>query len=164
MTPKDGRVLKDKHGEHPAGDAGQLVLLFMFLVLWAADSFFLGWTTFPASYVPLLYRLVTSGAVLLWGIILARASHSITHHDEGPESVRSSGAFRFIRHPLYFSSMLFYIALTLMSFSLASLGMTVVIFIFYDFLARHEEKLMIKRFGDEYRDYMKSTGRWMPRP
>ena len=158
-----GKELRDKHGEHPVGDAGQLVLLAMFLTLWVADSFFLGWTTFLAGYAPLLYRLIPAGLILFWGIILAKASHCVAHHHEDPESVKSDGAFRFIRHPLYFSSMLFYIALTLMSFSLASLGMALMIFIFYDFLARHEEKLMIKRFGDEYSQYMNRTGRWIPK-
>ena len=31
--------MKGKNGEHPFGDAGQLILLVLFLILWIADSF-----------------------------------------------------------------------------------------------------------------------------
>jgi len=39
-----------------------------------------------------------------------------------------------------------------------------VIFLFYDHIAGYGERLLLERFGDEYRDYMKTTGKWVPRP
>ena len=33
--------MKEKRGEHPFGDAGQFILLGLFLVVWIGDSFFL---------------------------------------------------------------------------------------------------------------------------
>ena len=159
-----GSSLKEKNGEHPAGDSGQLALLGLFLVVWVFDSFFLHWTTFPADHVPLLLRLIPAGLILLLGFALARAAHSVTDHDGGPESVRTSGVFRYVRHTLYLGALMFYLALSVASCSLVSLGMLLVIFLFYDFIARYEEKLMINRFGDEYGNYMKRTGKWIPRP
>jgi len=38
MTEVD---MKEKEGEHPFGDAGQLISLGVFLVVWVGDSFFL---------------------------------------------------------------------------------------------------------------------------
>jgi protein-S-isoprenylcysteine O-methyltransferase Ste14 len=158
----DGMELREKKGEHPAGDAGQLTLLGLFLVVWVLDSFFLHWTTSPAAYLPLLWRLVFAGIFLLLGLALARAAHTVTDHEDGPEEVMKSGVFRYVRHPLYLGALLFYVALTAATCSLASLGMLLVIFIFYNYIAGYEEKLMLRRFGDEYGDYMKKTGKWIP--
>jgi len=158
----DGRELKERNGEHPAGDAVQLMLLGLFFVVWVFDSFLLQWTTFAAAYLPLPVRLIPAGIFMLSGFLLARASHSVVNHDGGPESVRTSGVFRYVRHPLYLGALLFYLALTIATCSLISFGLLVVIFFFYNFIAGYEEKLMLRRFNDEYRDYMKKTGKWIP--
>ena len=46
--------MKEKNGEHPFGDAGQSILLVLFLVVWFGDSFFLHKSTFLSDYVSLL--------------------------------------------------------------------------------------------------------------
>jgi len=33
--------MKEKKGEHPFGDAGQLISLATFLIVWVTDSFFI---------------------------------------------------------------------------------------------------------------------------
>ena len=35
---------------------------------------------------------------------------------------------------------------------------------FYHFSARFEERVMERKFGDEYRRYKSGTGKWLPRP
>ena len=37
---------EDLAGEHKAGDAGQLIFLFVFLIVWVLDSFVLKYSTF----------------------------------------------------------------------------------------------------------------------
>ena len=44
-----GETMKEKNGEHPFGDAGQLILLGVFLVVWVGDSFFLRKTNFLSA-------------------------------------------------------------------------------------------------------------------
>jgi hypothetical protein len=39
---------EDLVGEHPFGDAGQLIFLIVFLALWALDSFVFRFSTFLA--------------------------------------------------------------------------------------------------------------------
>ena len=41
--------MKEKNGEHPRGDAGQLILFGLFLVIWILDSFILHRSTFLAD-------------------------------------------------------------------------------------------------------------------
>ena len=155
--------LDDHEGEHPAGDRGQMILLMVFLVVWLADSFLLRFSTFLSESIPLIVRLVILAVALLVSIWLMRSGHVVTREEQRPARVISTGAFRYVRHPLYLASILFYLGLTVATASVISLGGFVIIFIFYNYIASFEEKIMLERFGDKYRDYMKTAGKWLPR-
>jgi protein-S-isoprenylcysteine O-methyltransferase Ste14 len=77
--------------------------------------------------------------------------------------VVSTGAFRHVRHPLYLASILSYLGLSVSTISLFSLALFVVIFVFYNYIASYEEKLLDKRFGEGYTRYKERTGKWLPR-
>lgn len=155
--------MKEKNGEHPFGDAGQLISLGGFLVVWVGDSFFLHQSTFLSGYVPLYIRLVILGLTLITAMYLFRSGHVIVSHEQRPDGVVTTGAFRYVRHPLYLASILTYLGLTISTLSLLSLVVFVGIFVFYDYIASYEEKLLEARFGEEYRQYKKRTGKWVPR-
>jgi protein-S-isoprenylcysteine O-methyltransferase Ste14 len=155
--------MDDHKGEHPAGDKGQMVLLIVFLVVWALDSFFLHISTFLSEYIPLAARLLVSAVVLVLGVWLAKGGHIVVEDDERPSTVVSSGAFGYVRHPLYLGSILFYLALTIATASIISLGLFVIVFLFYNYIASYEEKLLVDRFGDDYRSYMETAGKWLPK-
>jgi protein-S-isoprenylcysteine O-methyltransferase Ste14 len=155
--------LKEKNGEHPFGDTGQIILFILFVILWVADSFFLRRTTFLSTSVPLILRIVV--AVIVWtaGVWLVKAGHVVVNEGERPQEVVRSGAFRYVRHPLYLGSLLLYLGFTIVTLSLLSLGMFVVIFLFYDAIARYEERLLLAKFGEPYRHYSRVAGRWLPK-
>ena len=155
--------MKEKKGEHPFGDAGQIILLVLFLVVWVVDSFFLQKSTFLAGYVPLYIRLVILGIVILPGFYLARSGHVVIQHENRPTEVVSTGAFRYVRHPLYLASLLFYLGLSISTGSLISLALFAVTCIFYNYIAGYEEKLLEKKFGEGYIRYKKRTGKWVPK-
>jgi protein-S-isoprenylcysteine O-methyltransferase Ste14 len=155
--------MKEKSGEHPLGDAGQLILLGVFLVFWVGDSFFLHKSTFLSDYVPIYIRLVILGLALAAAIYLFMSGHVLVIHDQRPNNVATTGAFRYVRHPLYLASILTYFGLTVSTASLLSLALFVGIFAFYNYIASFEEKLLDERFGEEYRSYKKRTGKWAPR-
>ncbi len=160
MTEVD---MKEKKGEHPFGDAGQLILLGVFLVVWVGDSFFLRKSTFLSDYVPLYIRLFILGLTLIAAIYLFRSGHVVVSHEQRPNNVVASGAFRYVRHPLYLASILTYLGLTVSTVSLFSLVLFVGIFVFHNYIASYEEKLLDVRFGEEYRKYKRRTGKWMPK-
>lgn len=151
---------KQKNGEHPFGDTGQIILFVIFMVAWVVDSFLLKLTTFLSGDVPFLVRMILTGITLVLAVMLVRTGHSVIGHGEGQKGLITTGAFRDVRHPLYLGSMLFYLALLFSTFSLASFVVFVVIVLFYNHIAAYEEKLLEKRFGGEYRRYMERTGRW----
>ena len=154
--------MKEKNGEHPFGDSGQLILLIFFLLIWVVDSFLLQISTFLSDYISLYIRLVISGFILVIAVYLIRSGHVVVSHEQRPSCVVSTGAFRYVRHPLYLGSIMFYLGLSVSTASLFALVLVVVIFLFYNHIASFEEKLLEDRFPEEYTNYKKRTRRWMP--
>jgi protein-S-isoprenylcysteine O-methyltransferase Ste14 len=154
--------MKEKNGEHPLGDSGQLVLLVLFLLIWAVDSFFLRISTFLSDYISLYIRLIIFVPILVTAVYFIRAGHVVVSHEQRPSSVVSTGAFQYVRHPLYLGSILFYLGLTVSTASLFSLVLVVLIFFFYNYIASYEEKLLEDRFHEKYRNYKIKTGKWVP--
>jgi protein-S-isoprenylcysteine O-methyltransferase Ste14 len=152
-----------KRGEHPWGDVGQLVLLALFLVVWAGDSFVLHRTTFLASRVPFPARLAVLALAVGAAVLLVRSGHRVVDHGRPDEGVVFDGAFRHVRHPLYLGSVLCYLGLAVSTASLASLALTFVIFAFHDRIATYEERWLEDRYGEAYRAYRSRTGKWWPR-
>jgi protein-S-isoprenylcysteine O-methyltransferase Ste14 len=142
--------------------AGELILCALFLAVWVGDSFFLRISTFFSPAVPLAMRLVLSGLIVVPAVCLVRAGHAAVPHEQRPEDVIATGAFRYVRHPLYLGSILTYVGLAISTLSILSLALCAVIFLFYDFLASYEEKLLEARFGVTYQAYRKRTGKWFP--
>jgi len=154
--------MKENNGEHPFGDSGQLILLVLFLLIWVVDSFLLKISTFLADDISLYIRLVILGIILLCSVYLIRSGHAVVSHGQHPSGMVSTGAFQYVRHPLYLGSIMFYLGLAVSTASLFSLMLVVVIFLFYNYIASYEKKIMEEQFDEEYRGYKKRTGKWVP--
>jgi protein-S-isoprenylcysteine O-methyltransferase Ste14 len=155
--------MKEKNGEHPLGHVGQLISLGLFVIIWIGDSFFLRQSTFLSDYVPLYFRLPISSLIIITAIYLFRSGHIVVSHEQRPKGVVATGVFKYVRHPLYLASILTYLGLAISTLSLFSLALLVGIFIFHNYIARYEEKLLEAKFGEEYRMYKKKTGMWIPK-
>jgi protein-S-isoprenylcysteine O-methyltransferase Ste14 len=154
--------MQEKNGEHPLGDAGQLILFGLFLVLWILDSFILHRSTILANIIPLVLRLIILGLALITAFYLFKSGHVVVAHDQRGLEVVSSGAFRYVRHPLYLGSILVYLGLTVATASLFCIALLVIIVLFYNYIAAYEEKLLEIKFGESYIAYEKKTGKWVP--
>lgn len=155
--------MREKNGEHPFGDIGQLISLGLFLIVWVGDSFLLRRSTFMRDYVPLYVSLVVLGISLVAAMYLFRSGHVVVSHERRPGGLVVTGAFRYVRHPLYSASMLTYLGLTVSTVSLLSLVLWVGIFALHNYIASYEEKLLEEKFGEVYTAYKKRTGKWIPR-
>jgi protein-S-isoprenylcysteine O-methyltransferase Ste14 len=153
--------MKEKKGEHPFSDSGQTILLIIFLVVWIGDSFFLKKTTFISNYVPLYIRLIILGIMAIVVVYLIRSGHAAVERKS--DSIITTGGFRYVRHPLYLGSVLSCFGLTIATLSIISFVLFIGIFIFYNYIAGYEEKLLDVKFGEEYKEYKKRTGRWIPK-
>ncbi len=76
----------------------------------------------------------------------------------------TKGIYGIIRHPMYASQWLWVIAQPLLLQNWVAGVFNLIIFIpFYLLRVQAEEKMMIERFGEEYRDYMECTGAVLPK-
>jgi len=153
-----------RHGEHPYGDLGQIIILLVFLVIWILDSFVFRYSTFLSPQVSIYLRLIFAGLILVSAIYLVRSGHrAISNEVLSSPRLLTDGAFSRVRHPLYLAALLFYIFLIALTFSMISLFVFVGIFFFYNYIAAYEENFLEKKFGQEYRDYRKNVPKWFPR-
>jgi protein-S-isoprenylcysteine O-methyltransferase Ste14 len=75
----------------------------------------------------------------------------------------TTGPYRWVRHPLYTVGSSFFVSLGAMAdnWFIASLGL--LAFVLMASRTAREEANLIEKFGDEYRAYMRRTGRYLPR-
>ena len=155
--------MKERKGEHPFGDAGQLILLALFAVVWISDSFYLHWSTFLSNWIPNSIRMALLYLAVLIALILLWTGRFVITGKDRPDHVVDFGPYRYVRHPLYLAALLGYIGTAISSLSLFSFVLLIPIVIFYNYIADYEEKLLEAKFGDAYRDYEKRIGKWLPR-
>jgi len=129
------------------------------------------WLAWSALPFPGWMRWIGVGLVALVGapllVWVQRAlgtNFSGTLHLRAEHTLVVQGPYRWVRHPMYSV-----IALTYLGYFLASanwllgvLWASALAFLLR-FRVGKEEAVMIERFGDRYRIYMRSTGRFFPR-
>ncbi|MGI6451662.1 MAG: methyltransferase family protein [Desulfitobacteriia bacterium] len=82
--------------------------------------------------------------------------------EKGTGSVVKSGVYKYIRHPQYTGLLLLSLGMLIEWATLPLLILYPVIVVMYVRLAKREEEDMLKEFGDEYREYMRTTKMFIP--
>ncbi len=154
----------DLAGEHRVGDAGQIILACLFFMTWIADTFFLQYSTYLNHYVPQGIRIPLGVVLLVLSTILAGKGLSIVFGEkrETPGVIRKN-VFGVVRHPIYLSEILLYLGLLILSISLAAAAVWVITIVFLHGISRYEERLLLARFGEDYKKYMRDVPMWIPR-
>jgi len=75
----------------------------------------------------------------------------------------TSGPYRWVRHPMYTVHIVYFFTWVLVSANLLLLINYLLTIILIFARIPKEERMLLERFGDEYRAYMKRTGRLLPR-
>jgi protein-S-isoprenylcysteine O-methyltransferase Ste14 len=122
------------------------------------------WFTDPWSVFQIISWILLLGSIIIaaQGFYLLHKIGRPTTGIEDTTILVKTGIYRYIRHPLYSSLMLFawgallkdmsYLSVILGLLATASLIATAIV----------EEKENLQRFGEEYYAYMKSTRRFLP--
>jgi protein-S-isoprenylcysteine O-methyltransferase Ste14 len=151
-----------EESEAPRADSAQALFAAIFFAVWAADSFWLHWTTHYSQQVSSIIRTTLFILLTLLGGYLSWASHKQIFGVARQEAeLVDYGVFRLSRHPMYLGIMMIYLGLTLSSMSVAALVVLAVIFLFYNYLASYEEAKLIENFGEKYYNYSKRVRRWL---
>jgi protein-S-isoprenylcysteine O-methyltransferase Ste14 len=150
--------------EYPNSDQIQVVLLLLFLTVWALDSFLLKASTLPARFVPLPLRLLIAGALIFLGLLYVKRSHNLVIDEKYDEpTLIETGVYSSVRHPMYLGILLLYFGLSASTLSIISFGLWLGIFAMYDRMAAYEEQDLMRIFDVEYIDYKRRVPRWFPR-
>src|SRR3990170_1034292 len=72
------------------------------------------------------------------------------------------GVYRYIRHPVFLGSILLNVGIILLFSSLSGFVVMLGYIPFVLYRIQIEEKMLIERFGQEYRDYIKKTKKIIP--
>ena len=140
---------------------------FIAIIVYAINPAWLAWAALP---LPIWLRWTGVGLTLLGFALLQWAQNTLGKNwSDTPRMIQeqalvTSGPYRLIRHPIY-TAFVFILGSTLLIsanwlIGLAWLGMTIL-----ELASRiqFEEGLMLEYFGDQYREYMKRTGRLLPK-
>jgi protein-S-isoprenylcysteine O-methyltransferase Ste14 len=154
---------------------GWFILIGLRLIAGLAMAGLIGWLISPASVawaaVPLPDWLRWTGAVLggiagalfTWTFRCLGRNLTDTVVTRKEHTLVTTGPYRWVRHPFYTSAALAILAnslLTANGFIFVTGGL---IFVLLAVRTPKEEANLMARFGDDYRQYMKSTGRFVPR-
>jgi protein-S-isoprenylcysteine O-methyltransferase Ste14 len=108
---------------------------------------------------------------VIWGTVLLRQRGKPVQQRAGDPNLIAfektttlvtAGIYRYIRHPLYSSLLLLAWGIFFKSPSWTGGGLAAAATVFLYFTARADEAECIRFFGDQYREYMKKTKRFIP--
>ena len=142
------------------------------LILWLSPLFYLinpAWMAWAKIGLPELVRWlgVALGILCVFGIywLFSSIGSGITPTSATRKEHKlvTSGPYRWVRHPLYTVGSSMFIAFGMMAdnWFIALLG--ILAFVAMAIRTPKEEANLIEKFGDEYREYMKRTGRFLPK-
>lgn len=143
-----------------------LVVILLAMLTWLIDPGWMGWS---ALALPGWVRwggvgiVIVALALLIWVYQSLGAGFSPTLEIREQQKLITSGPYQWVRHPMYTAMFLWAVGLCLITANWITVLAPVGFALFFMLRVPDEEKMMIETFGDEYRDYMKRTGRFFPR-
>jgi protein-S-isoprenylcysteine O-methyltransferase Ste14 len=134
----------------------------LFLIIQFLCIFILGFTgkLLPENYI-LFSFLIVSLLLALWAMIIMKFNFNGTPEVLPGMTLKTSGPYRLIRHPMYTSLLILGAVWIINDFSLIRFAVFIILLI--DLLVKmyYEEKFLLERFP-EYPNYKKQTKRIIP--
>lgn len=129
-----------------------------------------GWVDWASFSLPMGLRLAglvigLAGLLLIWWTEFTLGKNfNTTLHLREAHTLVTNGPYRFIRHPMYTAIAIFGLGMFVLVPAnwLIALPGVIGFLILMAVRIRREEEVMLERFGDKYRAYMQSTGRFLP--
>jgi len=141
IAPKPGQVIYDAHYPYDI----LIFVLQMFALLGVI------WSVWKVD----LKEFLGIAQIIRW----SKGEYKIDELEERSTFYRN-GAFKFSRHPLYFFGILFLGLRSTMD--LFYLTLFICVALYFIIGSYYEEKKLVEKFGDEYREYQKKVPRLFP--
>lgn len=144
---------------------GAIPMLFAVLA-WIVNPRWMAWSALP---LPFWLRSCGIASMLICGALLVWTFHSLGSNLTDTVVTRSNhtlvttGPYRYVRHPFYLAVLIAIVgvALTMANWFFLLAGTVPLAFLFAR--TRIEEEKLVERFGEDYREYMRRVGRFVPK-
>lgn len=165
--PEDQTVKRRQEGI-ASTVAGLLSLVgFVTIIAHVANPAWMSWSNLP---FPAWVRWAGVGIALLGFLVLQWSQITLgTNWSDTPRMLKeqtliTSGPYHYVRHPIY-TAFLLILGSTFLISANWMIGLAWISMVLLEIASRiqFEESLMIEYFGDQYREYMKRTGRLFPK-
>jgi protein-S-isoprenylcysteine O-methyltransferase Ste14 len=140
---------------------------FIIILIYFIFPTFLSWLS--VFIVPELVRWIGLIVIILATALAANVhsvlgrSYSYALETKSEQSLITIGPFKRVRHPLYSAHTLLNIGMICLTMNIPLTVFAIIgVFVTYTRI-RDEERMLIEKFGSEYEEYMKSTGRIFPK-
>lgn len=168
QAAKSGERISRKDEGKPLFLAIRLGALPMLIsmIVYLANPRLMQWSALPLSdsvrwagvvlgvaTIAFLFWTLRSLGTNLTDTVVTRQNHTLVMH----------GPYRWIRHPFYDCLLLLSISLGLIAANWFIPVSGIYVFTMLAVRMPIEERKLVERFGDSYRDYMQTTGRFLPR-
>lgn len=155
---------------------GWFILISLRLVALLAAVGIIAYLINPASMkwsaveIPAKLRLagalfgLLGGALAIWTFRHLGANLTDTVVTRRQHSLITSGPYRWVRHPFYGAGALLFVSVALLTANVFIFVSGILILSLLIARTKKEERNLLQRFGEDYRNYMRRTGRFIPRP
>jgi protein-S-isoprenylcysteine O-methyltransferase Ste14 len=169
---KADRESGEKISRKVDGTAMMTVIRIGGLILWLSPLVYLlnpVWMAWSKIGLPEWVRWLGVGIgiactiLIYWLFSSIRSGITPTSATRKEHQLVTDGPYRWVRHPLYTVGASMFISFGLMADIWFIIAMGIFTFIIMAIRTPQEEANLIEKFGDEYREYMKQTGRFFPK-
>jgi protein-S-isoprenylcysteine O-methyltransferase Ste14 len=135
-------------------------------IVWMIDPSLMAWASVP---LPRWLRWCGFILIAVWGILFVWTFQTLgknltdTVVTRKEHTLVTTGPYRYVRHPFYLSFLIAIIGGSMVTANWYLFLTSLLPFAFLAVRTRIEEEKLVERFGDDYRDYMAKTGRFVPR-
>jgi protein-S-isoprenylcysteine O-methyltransferase Ste14 len=136
------------------------------VIAYLINPAWMAWSSIP---LPVWLRWSGAGVLFLGVALLAWTLRNLgvnltdTVVTRQAHTLITQGPYRWVRHPFYDALALFVVGFALITANWFILATGAVVFLLLAVRSQTEEALLSARFGEAYRSYQKSTGRFLPR-
>jgi len=141
--------------------------LAYFVVRYAINPQYLGWG--EMNIAPWLQWLgwslgIMSVILTFWVHRHLGINFSSVLHVREKHTLITSGPYKWVRHPMYTALFISFLANWLLTknWVIGAIPLIALVVVIV-YRIKKEESLMLRTFGEEYRNYMSSTGRFLPK-
>ena len=169
---KADKEMGEKVSRKVDGSAMMNIIRFGGLILWLSPLVYLinpNWMNWSKIGLPESIRWLGVGIGVLctfgiyWLFSSIGSGITPTSATRKEHKLVTRGIYRWIRHPLYTIGSSFIISFGIMADNWFIAAFGILAFILMASRTPKEGANLIEKFGDEYREYMKRTGRYLPR-